>query len=333
VSVSYDVEEKLTERQNLSSGFGKVDVRKAGREAMRSAECAGQKTEPSNNKAEVVPSVQPFLKWPGGKRWLVPWIVKIINEYKYITYREPFLGGGAIFFALQPKYSVLSDINSDLINTYYQVKQNSASLLESLRSLPVNRATYNYFRESCPASPLQRAVRFLYLNRTAFGGMYRLNKRGEFNVPFGGGERTVAPLWEYDLVTSSAWALRRAKLIAVDFEQALSEAEKGDLVYCDPTYTVTHNNNGFIRYNEKNFSWEDQKRLSRSCHSAAARGALVIVSNACHNDVLDLFAPPRHITVARTSRLCPIVTYRRFVDEYLFIFPPSGMIKDKHYNR
>ena len=112
--------------------------------------------------------------------------------------------------------------------------------------------------------------------------MYRLNQQGEFNVPFGGGERTTAPLWEYNLLTSSARALRGAKLLAVDFEQAISEAKKGDLVYCDPTYTVAHNNNGFIRYNERNFSWEDQKRLSRSCHSAAARGALVIVSNAYH---------------------------------------------------
>lgn len=279
------------------------------------------------------PSVQPFLKWPGGKRWLVPELTKIIEGYDYVTYREPFLGGGALFFALRPKRSVLSDINSDLINTYRQVKYRAEALLEQLRPLPVNKATYHHVRESCPSSPLQRAVRFLYLNRTAFGGMYRLNQLGEFNVPFGGGERTTAPLWKSDLLTSSARALRVAKLLAIDFEQALSEAQQGDVVFCDPTYTVAHNNNGFIRYNERNFSWEDQKRLSRSCHAAAARGALVIVSNAYHQEVLDLFAPPRHITVARTSRLCPEVEHRRSVDEYVFVFPPRTAGKREGHNR
>jgi DNA adenine methylase len=278
-------------------------------------------------------SVQPFLKWPGGKRWLVPDLIKIIEEYDYVTYREPFLGGGALFFALRPKQSVLSDINSDLINTYRQVKYRATTLLEQLRPIPISQATFERFRNSYPTSPLQKAVRFLYLNRTAFGGMYRLNQHGEFNVPFGGGERTTAPLWEYDLLSSSARVLRKAKLVAMDFEAALSDAKAGDLVYCDPTYTVAHNNNGFVRYNERNFSWQDQKRLARSCHSAAARGVLVIVSNAYHKEVLDLFAPPRHIAVARTSRLCPDVTHRRSVDEYLFVFPPIAATKAKHQNR
>lgn len=137
------------------------------------------------------PVVQPFLKWPGGKRWLVPELIKIVGEYDYVTYREPFLGGGALFFGLRPKQSVLSDINSDLINTYRHVKYRAVALLEQLRPLPINQVTYDRLRECCPSSPLQRAVRFLYLNRTAFGGMYRLNQQGEFNVPFGGGERTT----------------------------------------------------------------------------------------------------------------------------------------------
>ena len=283
-------------------------------------------------RRQVLP-VRPFLKWPGGKRWLVPELTKIIGGYDCVTYREPFLGGGALFFALRPKQSVLSDVNSDLINTYRQVKYRAGDLLEQLRPLPINKVTYHHIRKSRPKAPLQRAVRFLYLNRTAFGGMYRLNQLGEFNVPFGGGERTTAPLWKDDLLALSARALRGAKLFAVDFEQALSEAQQGDMVFCDPTYTVAHNNNGFIRYNERNFSWEDQKRLSRSCHAAAARGALVIVSNAHHQEVLDLFAPPQHLSLARTSRLCPEVKHRRTVEEYVFIFPPRTGGKRKGHNR
>lgn len=277
--------------------------------------------------------VQPFLKWPGGKRWLVPELVKIIGRRDYATYREPFLGGGALFFALRPKQSVLSDINSDLINTYRQVKYQTPALLEQLRPIPINQVTYQRFREGHPKSSLEKAVRFLYLNRTAFGGMYRLNQQGKFNVPFGGGERTTAPLWDYDLLASSARALRVSNLLTTDFEAAIAEAKKGDLVYCDPTYTVAHNNNGFIRYNERNFSWADQKRLSRSCQSAAARGALVIVSNAYHREVLELFAPPQHVAVSRTSRLCPDVAHRGLVDEYLFIFPPGKSHRAKGQDR
>src|ERR1700733_7984055 len=117
----------------------------------------------------------PFLKWPGGKRWLVPTLLNIIGEYKYVTYREPFLGGGALFFSLQPKRSVLSDINADLINTYQEVKSNCKGLLRNLRKLPVNQAVYDRLRAAKGGTSLQQAARFLYLNRTAFGGMYRLN--------------------------------------------------------------------------------------------------------------------------------------------------------------
>lgn len=269
--------------------------------------------------------IQPFLRWPGGKRWLVPTLIKAIGDFEYDTYREPFLGGGALFFALRPKRSVLSDINADLINVYRQVKFRSRTLISQLRSIPIQKEIYDELRAASPESPLQRAVRFIYLNRTAFAGMYRLNQKGEFNVPFGGGERTTKPLWNKDLLTAAAQILRGAKLLAVDFEKVLSEATRGDLVYCDPTYTVTHNNNGFIRYNENNFSWEDQERLSQCCRSAAGRGALVIVSNACHKEVLKLFSPPRHIEVARTSRLCPNVRHRRPVCEYVFVFPPTRL--------
>ena len=266
--------------------------------------------------------VQPFLKWPGGKRWLVSTLIQMIGPQEYGTYREPFLGGGALFFALRPKQSVLSDVNADLINTYRQVKNNSKELLQRLQNFPVNQATYDRFRKQRTGSTLERAIRFLYLNRTAFGGMYRLNEQGGFNVPFGGGERTAAPLWKYGLLQSAAGALRSSKLCAVDFEEALSAPVKGDLVYCDPTYTVAHNNNGFIRYNERNFSWEDQKRLARCCREAASRGALVLVSNAYHDEVLRLFDPPQHVVVTRPSRLCPQIEHRRTIDEFVFLFPP-----------
>ena len=270
--------------------------------------------------------VLPFLKWPGGKRWLVSALLTTIRRSGFRTYYEPFLGGGALFFSLEPVHSVLSDINHDLINTYRQVKYHPADLIRRLQTIPVNKRTYDSQRKHRPRRALDRAVRFLYLNRTAFGGMYRLNQTGEFNVPFGGGERTPALLWKSGLLRKASRALWSSKLEVCDFEVVISRAESNDLVYCDPTYTVAHNNNGFIRYNEKNFSWADQNRLARCCHEAAGRGATVIVTNAFHLDILKLFDPPHHFIVSRHSRLCPRVEYRSVTEEYVFVFPADAVL-------
>ena len=274
--------------------------------------------------------VLPFLKWPGGKRWLVPTLLSTVGRAECKTYYEPFLGGGAFFFALTPVCSVLSDINGDLINTYRHVKYQPLELIRRLQTMPVTKRTYDSQRKHVPPQALDRAVRFLYLNRTAFGGIYRLNQTGEFNVPFGGGERTPAPLWESDLLRKASQALRSSQLKVCDFEVAISRAGSGDLVYCDPTYTVSHNN-GFIRYNEKNFCWGDQGRLARCCHEAAGRGATVIVSNAFHHEILQLFDPPCHFVVKRRSNLCPSVEYRRITEEYVFFFPSeTSLLGHRH---
>src|ERR1039458_2120595 len=192
---------------------------------------------------------KPFLKWPGGKRWLTRRIVGLLDGCRFQRYFEPFLGGGALFFALQPPNAVLSDINADLINTYTQVKYRPLKVIASLKKLRVKEATYKKVRIYNPETKLERAVRLLYLNRTGFGGMYRLNQNGDFNVPFGGGERTPTTLWQDHLLTSASRSLRHTELVCSDFEDQLTEANTGDLVYCDPTYTVPHDNNGFVRYN------------------------------------------------------------------------------------
>jgi DNA adenine methylase len=277
--------------------------------------------------SETLERREPFLKWPGGKRWLAPLLLKIARTQRFSVYREPFLGGGALFFALNPDAAILSDINGELINTYRQVKLHPDLLLSSLRQLPTNRKTYYSVRNAVGDSRIERAVRFLYLNRTAFGGLYRLNLDGVFNVPFGGGERTPAPLWTRKLIVSATAALRGARLLTCDFEEALRSAGRDDLVYCDPTYTVAHNNNGFVRYNESNFSWEDQKRLAACCHAAARRGAFIIVSNAHHEDLLGLYRPHRHLSLSRTSCLCPDASYRRLITEYIFLFAPTSRLR------
>lgn len=268
---------------------------------------------------------KPFLKWPGGKRWLAKPLAKIISKKLTYRYYEPFLGGGAIFFSLMPLNATLSDINEDLINVYVQVRDNPDELLEGLKKLIVSKDNYYIIRNYEPEDNVEKAIKFLYLNRTAFGGIYRLNSKGEFNVPYGGGNRTPEPLWKNNLITVASIALGGVELIVSDFGKILDVAGVGDVVYCDPTYTTHHNNNGFIRYNEKNFSWNDQERLAMKSITACKRGAYVIISNASYAPLCDLYYPFSPIELTRKSLVSRKPEARHDVKEYLFILDPNGM--------
>src|ERR1700690_729520 len=130
--------------------------------------------------------VEPLLKWPGGKRWLAPWLADLVRDNLTNVYFEPFLGGGSLFFCLQPTKAVLSDVNCELIETYIAVRDSHEKVLDTVRAMPISSGEYYSIRDSEPRSQIERAARFLYLNRTAFGGIFRLNRSGEFNVPYGG---------------------------------------------------------------------------------------------------------------------------------------------------
>jgi DNA adenine methylase len=261
--------------------------------------------------------LQPFLKWPGGKRWAAFEISELVRQKLNGTYYEPFLGSAAVYFWLRPVNSVLSDINKDLINTYLVVRDQLDKLIEQLKSIPISRRAYYCLRSSSPADSVERAARFLYLNRTSFSGLYRVNSAGEFNVPYGGGERTPRALLKSQILPHAASALEKANIKCCDFEEILKSATRGDVVYCDPTYTVTHDNNGFVRYNEKNFSWADQERLANAAISASRRGASVIVSNAHHPSVRKLYPHGRFITLRRQSTLSADASRRGPVKEFL----------------
>jgi len=234
------------------------------------------------------------------------------------TYFEPFAGGAAVFFALVPNRAVISDINEELIESYGVVRAAPNEVLRVLRRMRVSSEEYYRIRNSKPRSAASRAARLLYLNRTAFAGMYRVNRNGEFNVPYGGG-RTHDILWERGLLHSASVALQSATLTTCDFEQIMASASHGDVIYCDPTYTVAHNNNGFVRYNERNFSWTDQRRLAASAAAAVSRGATVIVSNAHHREIASLYPHWRIRVLRRQSLICPRPDARVGITEYLFI--------------
>ena len=263
--------------------------------------------------------VVPFLKWPGGKRWAASHVVPLIQKNLTRRYFEPFLGGGAIFFSLLPEKAELSDINEDLINTYNAVRDHHVAVIHALRQLRVTKRNYYEIRSAAPHAPIERAARFLYLNRTAFGGMYRLNLAGEFNVPYGGGERTPDVLLESDMLIAASKALKRATTKQSDFESQVDSAGKGDVVYCDPTYTVAHDRNCFVRYNERNFSWADQERLACCARRARSRGAMVIVTNAHHRSIRALYPQSHFNSLGRLSLVSTDPLKRRAVQEYLII--------------
>lgn len=229
----------------------------------------------------------PFLKWAGGKRWLFDneFLAKIPPFRRYF---EPFLGGGAGFFAIQPEHAVLSDINAELIEVYEAVRDYPAELTAALAEKQTLHSLEFYYetRKVVPDDTVSRAARTLYLNRTCWNGLYRLNKKGEFNVPRG--TKTTISLPSDDFV-KAAQALKDIDLRCCDFDDTIRLAGDGDLIFADPPYTVKHNLNGFLKYNEKIFSWEDQVRLRDSLVSAAQRGASIILTNADHASVADLY--------------------------------------------
>lgn len=230
--------------------------------------------------------VTPFLKWAGGKRWLVRDCPELL-EIPFDRYFEPFLGSGAVFFSLLPSSAIVSDSNAELILTYHAVKSNWQAVWAELENMQRmhSREFYYATRASQPTEETFRAARFLYLNRTCWNGLYRVNTRGEFNVPIG----TKTDILAGGNLSACSAALQNAELDCCDFATTIRKAQAGDLVYVDPPYTVRHNVNGFLKYNQTLFSWDDQVRLRDEVVGACDRGVKVIVSNAAHESVKALY--------------------------------------------
>lgn len=229
----------------------------------------------------------PFLKWAGGKRWLAPRLVEIIGAPTG-RYIEPFLGGGAVFFALQPGRSLLGDRNAELVDAYRAIQTDWEGILDRLRGHQMTHSKKHYYstRSAIPDDFLDRAARFIYLNRTCWNGLYRVNLSGVFNVPIGTKDSVLLNSDDFEDI---ALRLRSAEIRSGDFESLVDEAGRGDVVFADPPYTVRHKFNGFIKYNENLFSWRDQVRLRDSLVRAIGRGAKVVVTNADHESIRSLY--------------------------------------------
>jgi len=259
----------------------------------------------------------PFLKWAGGKRWFVNKHHELFPQFTG-TYYEPFLGSGAVFFYLKPTNAIISDINEELVTTYVALRDDYKKVYGKLRKHHSNHNKDYYYeqRATQPKAPSSIAARFIYLNRTCFNGLYRVNLKGEFNVPKGTKSNVI---YEYDDFQKIADNLSEAQIYRQDFEQTLAAARQGDFAYIDPPYTVNHNQNGFLKYNEQIFSWIDQERLSNVALAAANRGALVMISNANHESIHALYhgKPWRIHIVERPSILSATSKHRRMTTELI----------------
>jgi DNA adenine methylase len=244
--------------------------------------------------------MRPFLRWAGGKRWLTRNSSVALPASSRLI--EPFLGGGALFFSRFWNSAVLADVNRFLINAYVWMKNDHSGLFDLLIDhFNLHSKDYYYeIRARLGASTRQDAADFIYLNRACFNGLFRVNLSGRFNVPIGNKLYELRDRTEFD-----DWAarLKRCEIRLADFEETIGACGEGDFIFADPPYTVNHNSNGFIEYNEKIFSWDDQVRLHACLLSASSRGAQFALTNADHSTVRELYEGCALQTVERGSEM------------------------------
>lgn len=260
-------------------------------------------------------SSTPLLKWPGGKRALVKHILALMPA-SFKRYYEPFVGGGALFFALNSDESVLADKNAELVNCYCQVRDSPQEVVSYLSELKNNRADYYAVRASRPSAAAARAARLIYLTTLSFNGIHRVNQQGEFNVPYG--HKTHLVVCNPVKIYEASARLGSARLLCADFEEAVVDARAGDVIYLDPPYTVAHGNNGFLKYNARIFSWDDQVRLARVATALHRRGCHVLVSNAHHPSIEDLYSGFNMKLISRASVIAASAGSRGEVTECIF---------------
>ncbi|MEP1094273.1 MAG: Dam family site-specific DNA-(adenine-N6)-methyltransferase [Cyclobacteriaceae bacterium] len=268
--------------------------------------------------------MKPFLRWVGGKTWFLKYLNDFVPEKGFNKYHEPFLGGGSVFFHLKPEEAFLSDLNEELIFTYQMVQSEVESVISELRRFKNTKEYYYEVRNKEFKNAAKRAAQFIYLNQTSFNGIYRVNQNGVYNVPYGYREKNFFEPENLRLVSKS---LQKAKIFPSEFQQIIDNIQMGDLVFLDPPYTITHNDNGFIKYNEKLFSLEDQKTLARFIEEIIEKDAFYILTNAAHKEVKKIFKSNRPLQLTRASLISGKKSKRGHFSEYIFSNIPDFNLK------
>ncbi len=264
---------------------------------------------------------KPFLKWVGGKRQLLDKITPLIPHH---TTRliEPFMGGAAVFFGTSFPSAILNDINPELTNCYHILKAQPDALIENLQHFQYDKEMFLEVRswdrqEDWPQgfTDVARAARFIYLNRTGFNGMFRVNAKGQFNVPFG---RYVNPkICDAETLLQASANLQKAEITHADFEDVLENCTQADFVYLDPPYIPISSSSNFTSYAHDGFNMEAQVRLADAVHKIARRNISFVLSNSYCVEVEKLYEPFHFIEVQAGRAINAQATGRGAVKEYI----------------
>jgi len=242
---------------------------------------------------EVV--ARPFLKWAGGKTQILEKLVAILPKGGIRTYFEPFVGGGALFFTLaaQGRFqrAVLNDFNRELMDCYRAIRDFPDDLVDQLKRLPVDKTTFLELRAKMPEDfgPTRRAARTIYLNKTGFNGLFRVNKKGQFNVPYGKWKRPPKVLHAANLRACAEVLNRFVALLSTDFANAVQGAGDGDVIYFDSPYIPLNATSNFTSYTADGFTLDDQHRLAAYFRELVKEGAYVLASNSDTETTRELY--------------------------------------------
>jgi len=245
----------------------------------------------------------PFIKWVGGKRKLINQFKDLgllppqnINQQSY-TYFEPFLGGGAVFFNLKPSKSVLSDTNEELIITYKIVKTKVNELISCLKDYNNSKEFFYRIREKdiSKMEPLEIASRFIYLNKTAFNGMFRVNSQGKFNVPYGFYSNPL--ICDESNLRNVSRSLQNVDIACRDFKEVLNYAKSGDFVYLDPPYYPLTKTSSFTNYTKNGFDTNSQIELKKVFCNLSQSGCYVLLSNSDTDFIRELYGDIKNIKI------------------------------------
>ncbi len=268
--------------------------------------------------------VQPFLKWAGGKRQLLPEIRNSLpNPRSYGRYFEPFLGGGAVFFDLQPKKAVINDFNAEAINVYRIIRDDVDGLIEHLKTHE-NEADYFYRIREMDRNPnfdelsvLTKASRIIYLNKTCYNGLFRVNSQGQFNVPFG---RYKNPNIVNEIVLRAVSRYlndNKIEILNTDFEKSLESVKKNDFVYFDPPYDPVSDSSSFTGYTLNGFDKEEQERLRNLCDKLNDKGCKFLLSNSATPFILGIYKDYEIEIVEAARAINSVASGRGKIDEVL----------------
>lgn len=243
------------------------------------------------------PSISPVVKWVGGKRQLLAALLPYVEKQHITTYIEPFIGGGALLLALLPERAIINDYNAELINVYEVIRDDVESLIEKLKNHEANHSQDYFYTvrnqdrevDFKNLSAVERAARFLYLNKTCYNGLFRVNAKGQFNVPFGKYKHPNIVNAKALRALAQYFQENQVDIYNQDFATILTMAKPGDFVYLDPPYMPLSVSSSFTSYTDKGFSYEEQVRLRDECNKLRDKGISFIESNSDCEAIRELY--------------------------------------------